>query len=90
MSHIYELWVAWGVVAVVMLILLGYRGQITRYEEDQIFLDDATSTEMREQNDVQRKLQKLRPYLVVTGWVIGLLTAVILGLYIRDAVLHLM
>ncbi len=90
MSHIYELWVAWGVLVTVLLILLGYRGQITRYEEDQIFLGDATNTEVREQTDVQRKLQVIRPYLLVTGWVIGLLTVVILGLYIHDAVLHLM
>ena len=37
------LWIVWGVVAGVLLIMLGYRGTLTRYEEDQIFLNEATS-----------------------------------------------
>jgi hypothetical protein len=84
------LWIVWGVVAAILLILLGYRGTLTRYEEDQIFLDQATSLEAREQGDIQKKLEKIRPYLVATLWVIGALTVVILGLYIQDAIHHLM
>ena len=84
------LWIVWGVVAGVLLIMLGYRGTLTRYEEDQIFLDEATSMESREQVDIQRKLEKIRPYLVVTLWAIGALTLVILGIYIRDAVVNLL
>ncbi|MGA7158329.1 MAG: hypothetical protein WBY53_15885 [Acidobacteriaceae bacterium] len=84
------LWIVWGVVAAVLLILLGYRGTLTRYEEDQIFLDEATSMEAREQGDIQRKLLKVRPYLMVTMWAIGALTVIILGMYIHDAVRNLM
>ena len=83
------LWIVWGVVAVVLLILLGYRGTLTRYEEDQIFLDEAGSMESQQQSDIQRKLLKIRPFLVTTLWVIGALTVIILALYIRDAVVHL-
>ncbi len=84
------LWIVWGVVAAILLILLGYRGTLTRYEEDQIFLDQTASIEAREQGDIQKKLGKIRPYLMVTFWVIGTLTVVILGLYIEDAIHHLM
>ena len=84
------LWIVWGVVAAILLILLGYRGTLTRYEEDQIFLDQATSLEAREQSDIQRKLEKIRPYLVGTLWVIGALTVAILGLYVQDAIQRLM
>ncbi|MFP5233797.1 MAG: hypothetical protein ACLGQX_14405 [Acidobacteriota bacterium] len=84
------LWIVWGVVAAILLILLGYRGTLTRYEEDQIFLDQATSLEAREQGDIQKKLDKIRPYLVGTLWVIGALTVAILGLYVQDAIRHLM
>jgi hypothetical protein len=34
-------------------------------------------------------LQVIRPYLVVTVWTIGLLTAGILGLFVRDMLVHL-
>ena len=84
------LWIVWGVVAAILLVLLGYRGTLTRYEEDQIFLDQATSLEAREQGDIQKKLDKIRPYLVGTLWVIGALTVAILGLYVQDAIRHLM
>jgi hypothetical protein len=84
------LWIVWGVVAAILLILLGYRGTLTRYEEDQIFLDQATSLEAREQSEIQRKLEKIRPYLVGTLWVIGALTVAILGLYVQDAIQRLM
>ncbi|MGC9198106.1 MAG: hypothetical protein ACP5E5_04105 [Acidobacteriaceae bacterium] len=83
------LWIAWGVVAAVLLVLLGYRGTLTRYEEDQIFLDQTSSVEAQEQTVIQQKLSKIRPYLVVTIWVIGALTVAILGLYIQDAVQRL-
>jgi hypothetical protein len=84
------LWVVWGAVAAVLLVLLGYRGTLTRYEEDQIFLNDAVTMEAQAQGDIQRKLLKIRPFLVVMVWAIGLLTAGILGMYIRDAVVHLL
>jgi hypothetical protein len=84
------LWVAWGAVAAALLVLLGYRGTLTRYEEDQIFLNEAVSIEAQQQTDIQRKLLKIRPFLMVMVWTIGLLTAGILGMYIRDAVVHLL
>jgi hypothetical protein len=81
--------IAWAAVGAVLLVLLGYRGTLTRYEEDQIFLNDAVSVESQEQGEIQRKLQVIRPYLVVTVWTIGLLTAGILGLFVRDMLVHL-
>lgn len=84
------LWVAWGVVAAVLLVLLGYRGTLTRYEEDQIFLDETGSIEAQQQSEIQRKLEKIRPFLVATIWAIGVLTVVILGLYVRTAIQNLM
>jgi hypothetical protein len=84
------LWIVWGVVAGVLLIMLGYRGTLTRYEEDQIFLNEATSVESQEQSDIQRKLEKIRPFLAIMLWVVGALTLVILGIYVRDAVVHLL
>lgn len=84
------LWVAWGVVAAVLLVVLGYRGTLTRYEEDQIFLDESGSMEAQEQGEIQRKLEKVRPFLVTTVWAIGVLTVVILGMYVRVAIQNLM
>jgi hypothetical protein len=73
-----------------LLVLLGYRGTLTRYEEDQIFLSDAVSVESQEQGEIQRKLLRIRPLLVAMVWTIGALTAVILAIFIKDMVSHLL
>ena len=83
------LWIVWGGVAIVLLILLGYRGTLTRYEEDQIFLNETVTVQAQEQTDIQRKLHAIRPFLLVMVWTLGALTAVILGLFIRDMLVHL-
>ena len=82
--------IAWGAVGAVLLVLLGYRGTLTRYEEDQIFLSDAVSVESQEQGEIQRKLLRIRPLLVAMVWTIGALTAVILAIFIKDMVSHLL
>jgi hypothetical protein len=82
--------IAWGAVGAALLVLLGYRGTLTRYEEDQIFLSDSVSVESQQQSDIQRKLQKIRPFLVAMVWTIGALTVVILGIFVRDMVVHLL
>jgi hypothetical protein len=82
--------IAWGAVGALLLVLLGYRGTLTRYEEDQIFLSDAVSVESQEQGEIQRKLLKIRPLLVAMVWTIGALTAVILVIFIKDMVSHLL
>jgi hypothetical protein len=82
--------IAWGAIGAALLVLLGYRGTLTRYEEDQIFLNDAVTVEAQQQSDIQRKLLVIRPYLVTMVWAIGALTVVILGIFIRDMVVHLL
>jgi hypothetical protein len=81
--------IAWGAIGAMLLVLLGYRGTLTRYEEDQIFLTDAVSVESQQQLDIQRKLLKIRPLLVGMLWAIGALTAVILVIFVKDMVAHL-
>jgi len=82
--------IAWGAVGAVLLVLLGYRGTLTRYEEDQIFLSEAVSVESQNQGEIQRKLMAIRPFLVTMLWAIGTLSVVILGVFVKDLLSHLM
>jgi hypothetical protein len=86
MSAILILWIVWAVVAVILLIILGYRGTLTRYEEDQIFLDASGNHQEQEQHEILLKLQKVRPYLQVTIWAVCILSACIIGMYVREAI----
>ena len=60
MSALPMMLIVWAVVAACFLALLAYRGQLTRYEEDQLFLSDAASNEKQLQTEIIRKVNKYR------------------------------
>ena len=50
--------IVWAAVAACFLALLAYRGQLTRYEEDQLFLTETESNEQREQSEIVRSVYR--------------------------------
>jgi hypothetical protein len=83
------LWIVWAGVAAIMLILLAYRGTITRYEEDQLFLDEAGDHQKKEQTDRLNKVKKIQPFVRVAIGATCLLSACLIGAYVWDAVQRL-
>ena len=59
MHVISVLWIVWAVFAVCLLTLLLYRGTITRYEDDQLFLDNTNSHMQEEQTELLTKVNRL-------------------------------
>jgi hypothetical protein len=90
MSIVPVLWIVWAVAAAILLALLAYRGTITRYEEDQIFLDDAGQHQQKEQTEIVAKCQRIQPFVRIATGATCVLSACILGVYVWDAVRHLM
>jgi hypothetical protein len=86
MHFIPTLWIVWAVFAAILLMLLLYRGTITRYEDDQLFLDDISDRQHKENDAIIRKLNKIQPFLRVFTGVTSILTATIIGLYAWDAI----
>ncbi len=78
--------IVWAVLIVLFLALLVYRGQLSRYEDEQLFLnsDDVTPEEESHQILV-RRLQKIDPIVKLVGGAAGLATAFAVGLYVWDA-----
>ena len=89
MSTMVVLLIVWGVVFAILLILLGYRATLSRYEEDQLFLSAATHQEAQQQTQVILKLKKLRPYMMTFIWLTCILAACVAGLFIWQAI-HLL
>ena len=58
MSPMIILWIVWAGVLAILLILLAYRGTLTRYEEDQLFLDDAGNHQKQEQTEIVCQVQQ--------------------------------
>lgn len=85
MSVIPIMLIVWGVIAACFLALLAYRGQLTRYEEDQLFLSDTESNEQREQVEIVRKVNRLSPIIRILGVATAVMTVGIVGIFTYDA-----
>ena len=78
--------IVWAVLAVCFLALLVYRGQLTRYEDEQLFLSDETNLNAREQQSrIVHRVHKLKPLVTTFGAAAGLVTASVVGLYVWQA-----
>ena len=77
--------IIWAVVTITFLLLLAYRGQITRYEEDQLFLNGGNANEEQAQNEIVRKVNRIAPFVRIVGGAASLVTVSIVGLFMYDA-----
>jgi len=85
MSTIPVLLIVWGIIAACFLALLAYRGQLTRYEEDQLFLSDTESNEQRQQTEIVRRCNQISPIIRVLGIATAVMTVCIIGIFTYDA-----
>jgi len=90
MSAMLILWIVWAGVVAILLILLAYRGTLTRYEEDQLFLDECANHQKNEQTEILAKVNKIQPFVRIATGATCVLSACILGIYVWDAVRQIM
>ncbi|WP_260740441.1 hypothetical protein [Tunturiibacter lichenicola] len=89
MSALPVLLIVWAVFAACFLALLAYKGQLTRYEEDQLFLNETLSHEQQVQSEIVRKVNRIAPFVRVFGVAAAVMTAGIVGIFTYDAWQHL-
>ena len=71
--------IAWGVVTGILLILLFYRSTLTRQEDDQLFIDESSSSRATEQSQLIAKVNKINPLVKLVGAMSGLMILAIAG-----------
>ncbi len=71
--------IAWGIVTGVLLILLFYRSTLTRQEDDQLFIDESSSSRATEQSQLIAKVNKINPVVKLIGATSGLMILAIAG-----------
>ncbi len=82
----------WGTLFLAFLALVVYRGQLTRYEAEQLFLEDEASIVQRnkmQREQLVRDLSRIRPVLSVCGVAAGVVTATVVTLYTYNAWLNI-
>jgi hypothetical protein len=82
MSPLMLLFIAWGVLTAVLIVLLIYRSTLTMQEDDQLFLDASESHMEQEQIVLMKKVDKLNPLVKWLSAASGLLILVIAGIWI--------
>jgi cytochrome c-type biogenesis protein CcmH/NrfG len=76
----------WAVLTLCFLALLVYRGQLTRYEDEQLFLNDSIHHNEREmQTTIVRKIHKIQPVVHLVGGAAALVTVCAVGIYVWNA-----
>ncbi len=73
--------VVWGIFTGLFLALLAYNATITRYEDNQIFLDEGNVFEQEQQISIVRKVHKAQPYIRVLGTISAILAVAIVVIY---------
>jgi hypothetical protein len=89
MTFVPVMWSVWSAVVVLMAGLYIYRSNLTRDEEDQIFLDDSFDHEKAAQAAIVARVHKIEPALRMAQWLVVAMTAVVLVYYVRDILVHL-
>ena len=71
--------IVWGVVTGIFLLLLFYRSTLTRQEDDQLFIDESSSSRATEQRQLIAKVNKINPLVKIVGATSGLMILAIAG-----------
>jgi hypothetical protein len=78
------LWMVWSALVLFTAALYIYRSNLTRDEEDQIFLDDSFEHEKSAQAAILAKVNKVQPLLRVALWLVGAATLLVVAYYVVD------
>ncbi len=89
MTFMPVMWVVWSLLVLVMAGLHIYRSNLTKDEEDQIFLDDSFDHERNAQAAIVAKVNKVEPILKVAYWLVAAMTVIVIAYYVRDILVHL-
>jgi hypothetical protein len=71
--------IAWAVVTGAFIVLLFYRSRLTRQEDDQLFIDESSSSMATEQRQLIAKVNKINPLVKVAGATSGVMILAIAG-----------
>ena len=88
MSPMQMLLLLWGAVTVMLIVLMIYRSTLVLHEDDQLFLNESDVQMEREQVELQKRMNKLQPFVRLLGAASGMLLIVMAGIWIWDAYQH--
>ena len=83
---IQTMWIVWGVIGLLFLATKMYIGRLSKYEENQLILDDAFSQLKTEQDAIQASIHKFVPIQLASQWLFIAATLFVVGYYALDVI----
>jgi hypothetical protein len=80
------MWAVWGVFVLLMLVLKIYTNRLSKYEDDQLILDEAFSHVKAEQAAIMAKVHQIQPVRRAVLALTGAMTLVVVGYYVMDVI----
>lgn len=77
--------IIWAAVTASFVAILTYRGQLTRYEQERLFLTNINPNGEREQSEIVHRINQIQPYVRVLGVAASLITVCIVTIWTLDA-----
>jgi hypothetical protein len=79
------LFIAWGIVTALLIVLLFYRSTLTKQEDNQLFIDESASSRATEQRQLLAKVNRLSPLVNIAGATSGLMIVVMVSWFVYNA-----
>jgi hypothetical protein len=79
----------WAALFFTFAALLVYRGQLTRYEDEQLFLEDEDNflvqRNKQQKEQILHQLNRIKPVLGTLGVAAAMVTTTVVGMYVYNA-----
>lgn len=80
------MWGVWATFVVLMVALKLYNNRLSRYEDDQLILDEAFDHIKTEQAAIMARVNRIKPLRQVVFGLTGVMTLVVIGYYAMDVI----
>ena len=74
----------WAAVTACFVAILTYRGQLTRYEQERLFLTNINPDGERQQSEIVQRINQIQPYVRILGAATTLITVSIVAIWTLD------
>ena len=75
----------WAVLTACFVAILTYRGQLTRYEQERLFLTNINPNGQRKQSEIVQRINQIQPYVRALGVATTVVTVAIVTIWTMDA-----
>ena len=80
------MWAVWAGFVLLMLALKMYANRLSKYEDDQLILNEAFDHVKNEQEAIRARVDRIKPLQNVVLGLTGVMTLVVVGYYVMDVV----